>query len=450
MKKIAFILAMAFMSQCSFGQGIEFKEGNWNDIVALAKKEHKLIFMDIYTTWCGPCKMMDKNIFPQKAVGDLHNANFINYKIDAEKGEGLAIAAKYSVNAYPTNLFINPDNEELVYKAIGYVETDKFLERGNDALAEYKDPLKWDDYVAKYKSGNYDKTFLVNYMAKAKRKDKNYDDAINSFVAKYTKKNISDEDLQTLAKYTETYDNNAVDIIHANFKRAVPGGQSENNYWEMITYNTITKAAAEKNERLVTLIETKTKQYNLPTTITDKYSIKKNYYREIKDKAKMDAVSEEEANYFMGLSKAAILDADTKGAIKSKEQILSQLKAQKVPESEYQSSIDETMAHYPQYAKPASFEVANDLNNVSWAVVESKTTDKTKLSKAIVWSKKSLDLTEGTDNWAMYADTYAHLLFMQGNKKEAIALEEKAVEKMKVSNPDEAGNLQQSLDEMRK
>ncbi len=449
MKKIVFILAMAFVSQFSFGQGIEFKEGNWNDIVALAKKEHKLIFMDIYTTWCGPCKMMDKNIFPQKNVGDLHNTNFINYKIDAEKGEGLAIAAKYSVNAYPTNLFINPDNEELVYKAIGYVETDKFLERGNDALAEYKDPLKWDDYVAKYKSGNYDKAFLINYMAKAKRKDKNYDDAINSFVSKYIKKNVSDEDLQTLVKYTETYDNNAVDIIHANYKRAVAAGR-EDNYWEMISYNTITKAAAEKNERLVTLIETKTKQYNLPTTITDKYSLKKNYYREIKDKAKMDAVSEEEANYFMGLSKGAIADADVKGAIKSKEQILSQLKSQKVPESEYQSSIDETMAHYPQYAKPASFEVANDLNNVSWAVVESKTTDKVKLGKAIVWSKKSSDLTEGTDNWAMYADTYAHLLFMQGNKKEAIDLEEKAVEKMKVSNPDEAGNLQQSLDEMRK
>jgi len=393
---------------------------------------------------------MDKQLFPQKAAGDLHNANFINYKVDAEKGEGVGIAAKYGVNAYPTNLFINPDNEELVYKAIGFTDLDKFLERGNDALAEYKDPLKWDDYTAKYKSGKYDKAFLINYMAKAKRKDKNYDDALNTFVQKYTQKNISDEDLQTLVKYTETYDNNAVDIIHANIKRALPAGRNENNYWEMITYNTISKAAKLKSEKIVSLAEEKTKQYGLPISVTDKYSLRKDYYHEIKDKQKFDAISEEEANYFMGLSKDVIAKADADGAERSKEQILSQLKAQKVPEDQYQSSIDATMAKYPQYSKPATFTIANDLNSSAWAIVESKTADKATLEKGLKWSQKSLDLTDGTDTWPMFADTYAHLLYSQGKKNEAIALEEKAVTTMKQSNPDEAANLQQSLDEWKK
>jgi uncharacterized protein YyaL (SSP411 family) len=57
-----------------------------------AKKENKLIFVDAYASWCGPCKLMVKNIFPLKTVGDYYNSHFINAKIDMEKGEGIELA----------------------------------------------------------------------------------------------------------------------------------------------------------------------------------------------------------------------------------------------------------------------------------------------------------------------------------------------------------------------
>lgn len=63
-----------------------FRNITVDEAIELSKKENKLIFIDFYTDWCGPCKMMAKNVFPQKHVGDYFNANFICLKLNAEKG----------------------------------------------------------------------------------------------------------------------------------------------------------------------------------------------------------------------------------------------------------------------------------------------------------------------------------------------------------------------------
>jgi len=107
MKKILIIALMLFAGSVSAQEGIQFFQGSWNEALAKAKAENKLIFVDIYTSWCGPCKLMAKDIFPLRSVGEKFNKNFINYKIDAEKGEGIMVAKTYKVNAYPTYLFVN-------------------------------------------------------------------------------------------------------------------------------------------------------------------------------------------------------------------------------------------------------------------------------------------------------------------------------------------------------
>lgn len=97
-------LAIVLMVNCtvlSFAQGIEFFHGTWEEVKAKAKEADKLVFVDAYTTWCGPCKRMAANIFPLPEVGEFYNANFINYKLDMEKGEGPDFARKYGVRAIP-------------------------------------------------------------------------------------------------------------------------------------------------------------------------------------------------------------------------------------------------------------------------------------------------------------------------------------------------------------
>lgn len=109
--------------------GIQFKKESWNDVLKQAKKEKKLIFLDIYATWCGPCKRLKSNTFSNEEVGKLYNQKFINVALDGEKGEGLTLAQKYGVRSYPTLLFLD-GNGNIVVRTGGYHNSDEFIELG--------------------------------------------------------------------------------------------------------------------------------------------------------------------------------------------------------------------------------------------------------------------------------------------------------------------------------
>jgi thioredoxin-related protein len=109
--------------------GIQFTSISFDEALKLAKKEKKNIFLDAYASWCGPCKMLKRNVFPQKEVGDFFNTNFINMAIDMEQGEGPQLARKFNVQAYPTLLFINAKGE-VVGSALGYHQADEIIALG--------------------------------------------------------------------------------------------------------------------------------------------------------------------------------------------------------------------------------------------------------------------------------------------------------------------------------
>ena len=128
MKKIVLVLWVSICTLSLTAQGIKFEENqDLNVALAKAKAEDKLVFIDAYAEWCGPCKVMARDIFPQKEVGDYFNAHFVNLKLDMEKGDNVAISKKYEVKAYPTYLFLNGDGE-LVHKGLGSMPADKFIE----------------------------------------------------------------------------------------------------------------------------------------------------------------------------------------------------------------------------------------------------------------------------------------------------------------------------------
>ena len=98
--------------------GIRFTEAAWKDVLKKAKAEKKVIFLDAYASWCGPCKLLQKNVFTKKAVGDFYNSKFINVKMDMEKGEGPALAQVYPLEAYPTLMYID-GNGKILKKVLG-------------------------------------------------------------------------------------------------------------------------------------------------------------------------------------------------------------------------------------------------------------------------------------------------------------------------------------------
>jgi thioredoxin 1 len=109
--------------------GIVFTDGSWAKILEKAKKENKLIFFDAYTSWCGPCKNLQKTVFTRKDVGDFYNKNFINVKRDMEEGEGPALAERYPIDGYPTLFFID-GNGKIVQKQLGALKPDQFIALG--------------------------------------------------------------------------------------------------------------------------------------------------------------------------------------------------------------------------------------------------------------------------------------------------------------------------------
>jgi len=130
---IAIIYIQASPSIEPSDDGITFFEGTFEEALAKAEKEHKVIFLDAYAAWCGPCKMLKKNVFSDPNVGAFYNENFINLAIDMEKGNGPKIASKYGVSAYPTLLFLNGDGS-VANKAIGYQNSDQLIALGKAVL----------------------------------------------------------------------------------------------------------------------------------------------------------------------------------------------------------------------------------------------------------------------------------------------------------------------------
>lgn len=107
--------------------GIKFSKLTLAKAIKQAQASGKIIFIDVHTSWCGPCKEMAKTTFTDSEVGDVFNQRFINLKIDAEQDEDGPIVSKtYSVAAYPTLLFINGEGK-MVKKLVGKQSKEKLL-----------------------------------------------------------------------------------------------------------------------------------------------------------------------------------------------------------------------------------------------------------------------------------------------------------------------------------
>jgi thiol:disulfide interchange protein len=106
-------------------------------IMADAVIRNKIVFIDFYTTWCGPCKWMDNNVFNQSEVATKLNRHFVNYKVDAEDFEGVNTALKYRVSGYPTYVFLTPHGE-VIHRLEGMIPVGTFMQVVDEVLSERK------------------------------------------------------------------------------------------------------------------------------------------------------------------------------------------------------------------------------------------------------------------------------------------------------------------------
>ena len=157
------LFAVAQQSAGSVQQGIVFHDNTpWADIVKMAEEQDKLIFIDCYTTWCGPCKVLAREVFPQKKVGDFFNPNFICVKYDMEKGDGKMLNERYKdhIPGYPTLLIIDKQGK-VKQQMAGFQEADALIQNAQMAL-QGRDLFT---LRKEYEAGNRDARFLVDFMA---------------------------------------------------------------------------------------------------------------------------------------------------------------------------------------------------------------------------------------------------------------------------------------------
>jgi len=149
-------------------QGIEFFKGTWQEALAEAEKQDKIIFVDAYAVWCGPCKRMSREVFTDEAVGAFYNKHFINVKLDMEKGEGLTFRQKYPVSAFPTLYYIDYTGET-VQRVRGARPADAFLELGKEVLSKID---RSGQYAEAYEKGERDPELIYNYIQALNRAGK--------------------------------------------------------------------------------------------------------------------------------------------------------------------------------------------------------------------------------------------------------------------------------------
>lgn len=152
---LAFVV-LAFFANLK-AEEISFNTGSYAEVIKKAKTEHKIIMADFYTDWCIWCRQLDMKVYTDPTIADYANKNQVNWKTDAEKGEGIDLAKKYKITGYPTLVFIDGDGNE-VDRIVGYFPAADFygvmkgITDGSMTVSKLKKALskKGDDVKVNY------------------------------------------------------------------------------------------------------------------------------------------------------------------------------------------------------------------------------------------------------------------------------------------------------------
>src|SRR5665213_1495956 len=154
-KTLVALLAVVGMTKAANAE-VHFRNVSFDEAKQAAAQEHKAIMIDFYTTWCGWCKVLDKNTYTDENVSKITAAKFVCVKIDAEKGEGIGLAKQYGINGYPTIIFFDEGGKE-IDRVVGYEDPTRFAQSLNlaasggsktiigevESATSTTDPKKW-------------------------------------------------------------------------------------------------------------------------------------------------------------------------------------------------------------------------------------------------------------------------------------------------------------------
>ena len=238
MKKTFLLLGLISAALSLSAQGIEFFHGTWQEALEEAKKQDKILFIDAFAVWCGPCKRMSNNVFPNDKVGEFYNKNFINLKIDMEHGD-MEFRRKYPVSAYPTMYYIDYDGE-VVHKIASAMDVDAFIKLGETALSKI-DRSK--NFEVAYEEGDRDPELVYDYVKALNKVGKPTLAISNEYLRGQTDL-TTPENLRFILEAAVESDSRIFDLLLENRKaiEQLEGKEAVLNRIELACSNTLRKA----------------------------------------------------------------------------------------------------------------------------------------------------------------------------------------------------------------
>jgi thioredoxin-related protein len=141
---------------------IDFSDNpSWSDVLERASRSGKIIFLDGYTSWCAPCKKMEKEVFTRPELANYFNQKFINVKYDMELAQGDVLKDKYGVQVFPTYLFISSDGQE-IHRIVGaHIAGNEFFDWSKMAVTPGRSRAELEQ---RYKNGERNPAMMFDYM----------------------------------------------------------------------------------------------------------------------------------------------------------------------------------------------------------------------------------------------------------------------------------------------
>ncbi|MBL7806338.1 MAG: thioredoxin family protein [Saprospiraceae bacterium] len=280
-KTIVF-LSISLFTNLLQAQGIEFFHGTWAEALEKAKAEERLIFVDAFASWCGPCKRMAAQTFPDPKAGEFFNANFVNLKIDMEKPENAEFAGKYPVGSYPTLMFIDATGK-IVLKDVGAKNVDQLIETGRKALGKNDKSV---DYEKKYAEGNRDPKLLYDYVRALNAAGKPSLKITNEYLN--AQQDLSSEfNLRFILEGATEADSRVFDLLVKYRKEivALVGDDAVSARMEKACQRSVNKAIEFKSLTLLEEAKTKMKAGNPARAAAFAIEADMNYAKAVKDPA---------------------------------------------------------------------------------------------------------------------------------------------------------------------
>ena len=242
------MLGSTLLVHCQ-NQSIKFIENDLDAAKEMALESKKLIFVDAYATWCGPCKWMSANIFTNDLVADYYNENFVNLKLNMEKGDGKDFAKKYSIRAYPTLVFIDGEGNVHHRKVGALREPESFVALGETAQSEIKNLKAMHD---KYQKGELSKEFITEYLKVLKSAGEKRSGVLAAFYAKIEPAQFQEKDVfEMIVEFDNSVNSKAIEYILEN--RALFNEKYEEETKELLYDNhlewVMDKASGKKEDR---------------------------------------------------------------------------------------------------------------------------------------------------------------------------------------------------------